>query len=93
MDMRHHAGSGTDSYQGFLGNRGRRGHHFLKNRQRFWSDQQTPLPEKAPFSSVVMIFGGDEGVIERARTTLRGRVLYNSFRIFAIVVSPFSSFI
>jgi hypothetical protein len=45
---------------------------FLKNRMRFWSSERTPLPERAPFSSVVMIFGGDERVIERARTTWDG---------------------
>jgi transcriptional regulator with XRE-family HTH domain len=45
---------------------------FLKNRMRFWSSERTPLPERAPFSSVVMIFGGDEGVIERARATWGG---------------------
>jgi transcriptional regulator with XRE-family HTH domain len=45
---------------------------FLKNRLRFWSDQQTPLPERAPFSSMMMIFGGDKRVIDRARTTWDG---------------------
>jgi transcriptional regulator with XRE-family HTH domain len=45
---------------------------FLRDRLRFWSAQQTPLPDTAPFSSVVMIFGGDEGVIERARATWGG---------------------
>jgi transcriptional regulator with XRE-family HTH domain len=45
---------------------------FLRDRLRFWSDQQTPLPDTAPFSSVIMIFGGDEGVIERARATWGG---------------------
>jgi DNA N-6-adenine-methyltransferase (Dam) len=39
---------------------------FLKKRLQFWSDQQKPLPETAPFSSMIMIFGGDEGVSERA---------------------------
>jgi hypothetical protein len=43
----------------------------LKQRH-LWSDQQTPLPESAPFSSVVMIFGGDEWVIERAKATWGG---------------------
>jgi transcriptional regulator with XRE-family HTH domain len=45
---------------------------FLKNRLRFWSDQQTPLPERAPFSSMVLILGGDERVIGRARATWGG---------------------
>jgi transcriptional regulator with XRE-family HTH domain len=45
---------------------------FLKNRLRFWSDQQTPPPERAPFSSMIMIFGGNEVVIERARATWGG---------------------
>ena len=45
---------------------------FLKNRMRFWSSERTPLPERAPFSSVVMIFGGDKRVIERARATWGG---------------------
>ncbi len=45
---------------------------FLRNRLRFWSEEQTPLPERAPFSSVVMIFGGDQGIIEKARTTWGG---------------------
>jgi hypothetical protein len=45
---------------------------FLKDRLRFWSDQHTPLPERAPFSSVVMIFGGNDGIIERARATWGG---------------------
>ena len=45
---------------------------FLKNRLCFWSGTPTPMPERAPFSSVVMIFGGDEGVIQRARATWGG---------------------
>jgi hypothetical protein len=45
---------------------------FLKNRLCFWSGAPTPMPERAPFSSVVMIFGGDEGVIQRARATWGG---------------------
>jgi hypothetical protein len=45
---------------------------LLKKRLRFWSDQQTPLPERAPFSSMVMILGGDGGVIQRARATWSG---------------------
>jgi transcriptional regulator with XRE-family HTH domain len=45
---------------------------FLKNRMRFWSAEKTPLPERAPFSSMVMILGGDEGFIERARATWVG---------------------
>jgi hypothetical protein len=44
----------------------------VKNRLRFWSAEQTPLPERAPFSSMVMIFGGNDGVIERARATWGG---------------------
>ena len=45
---------------------------FLKNYMRFWSEQQTPMPYVAPFSSMVIILGGDEGVIERARATWGG---------------------
>jgi hypothetical protein len=45
---------------------------FLKNRMRFWSSQRTPLPETAPFSSMVMILGGDGGVIQKARATWDG---------------------
>jgi transcriptional regulator with XRE-family HTH domain len=45
---------------------------LLKERLRFWSGEPTPMPERAPFSSVVMIFGGNEGVIERARATWGG---------------------
>jgi hypothetical protein len=45
---------------------------FLKNRLRFWSDQQKPLPERAPFSSMIMVFGGDQGVIEKAKAIWDG---------------------
>jgi transcriptional regulator with XRE-family HTH domain len=45
---------------------------FLKNRIRFWSDQQKPMPHDAPSSSMLMIFGGDEGIIERAWATWAG---------------------
>jgi transcriptional regulator with XRE-family HTH domain len=45
---------------------------FLKNYMRFWSEQQTPMPYVAPFSSMVLILGGDEEVIERARATWGG---------------------
>jgi transcriptional regulator with XRE-family HTH domain len=45
---------------------------LLKNRMWFWTQQRTPMPHDAPFSSMVMIFGGDEGVIERARATWEG---------------------
>ena len=39
---------------------------------RFWSEQRTPMPYVAPFSSMVLILGGDEEVIERARATWGG---------------------
>jgi hypothetical protein len=45
---------------------------FLKNYMRFWSEQQKPMPYVAPFSSMVIILGGDEGIIERARATWGG---------------------
>jgi site-specific DNA-methyltransferase (adenine-specific) len=45
---------------------------FLKNYMRFWSEQQTPMPYVAPFSSMVIILGGDEGVTERAKATWGG---------------------
>jgi hypothetical protein len=52
------------------------GHALIKKElmafMRFWSDLQTPMPYVAPFSSMVMILGGDEGVIERARATWGG---------------------
>jgi hypothetical protein len=43
----------------------------LKQRH-LWSDQQKPMPHDAPSSSMVMILGGDEGVIERAKATWGG---------------------
>jgi transcriptional regulator with XRE-family HTH domain len=45
---------------------------LLKERLRFWSGEPTPMPERAPFSSVVMILGGGEEIIERARATWDG---------------------
>ena len=45
---------------------------FLKNYMRFWSEERTPMPHVAPFSSMVLILGGDEGVIERARASWNG---------------------
>lgn len=45
---------------------------LLKNRMWFWSEQRTPMPHDAPFSSMIMIFGGDDELIERARTTWGG---------------------
>jgi transcriptional regulator with XRE-family HTH domain len=45
---------------------------FLKNYMRFWSEQQKPMPYVAPFSSIVLILGGDEALIERARATWGG---------------------
>jgi len=42
---------------------------LLNERLRFWSGEPTPMPERAPFSSMVLILGGDEKVIERARAT------------------------
>ena len=38
----------------------------------YWSDQRVPMPYVAALSSMIMIFGGDEGVIERARATWNG---------------------
>ena len=32
----------------------------------------TPMPHDAPFSSMVIIFGGDQGVIDRAKATWNG---------------------
>jgi len=45
---------------------------LLNERLRFWSGEPTPMPERAPFSSMVLILGGDEKVIERARATWGG---------------------
>jgi transcriptional regulator with XRE-family HTH domain len=45
---------------------------FLKNYMRFWSEQRKPMPETAPFSSMVMILSGDGGVIQKARATWDG---------------------
>ena len=45
---------------------------FLKNYMRFWSEQRTPMPHVAPFSSMVIILGGDDEVIEKARATWGG---------------------
>jgi transcriptional regulator with XRE-family HTH domain len=45
---------------------------LLEERLRFWSDQRLPMPYVAALSSMIMIFGGDEGVIERARATWGG---------------------
>jgi transcriptional regulator with XRE-family HTH domain len=45
---------------------------LLEERLRFWSDQRVPMPYVAALSSMIMIFGGDEGVIERARATWGG---------------------
>jgi hypothetical protein len=36
------------------------------------SDQRVPMPYVAGLSSMIMIFGGDEEVIERARTRWEG---------------------
>ena len=38
----------------------------------FWSEQQTPMLHVAPFSSMVLILGGDEELSERARATWGG---------------------
>ncbi len=42
---------------------------FLRDRSWFWQKQRTSMRHSAPFSSMVMIFGADERVIERAWTT------------------------
>jgi hypothetical protein len=45
---------------------------LLEERLRFWSDQRVPMPYVAALSSMIMIFGGDKEVIDRARATWRG---------------------
>lgn len=42
---------------------------FLRDRSWFWQNQWSPVGHTAPFSSMVMIFGADDGVIERAWKT------------------------
>ena len=65
--------SGTDIHQGLFSEiAGDADIILLKNRMWFWLEQRTPLPHDAPFSSMVLILGGGEGVIERARATWSG---------------------
>jgi transcriptional regulator with XRE-family HTH domain len=45
---------------------------LLEERLRFWSDQRVPMPYVAALSSMIMIFGGDEGIIKRATATWGG---------------------
>jgi len=45
---------------------------FFKDRLWFWPGRRAPTPHAAPFSSMMMILGANDGVIERAWTAWGG---------------------